>query len=413
MKVRRTILRIRLNRTVAALATGALLLVAVPVTGFASAGAATKPVYVIGYEGPMTGSANQYGLNEFYGLQLAVNQWNANNLPFTLEVKSFDDQGSGTLSPAQAAAAVAVPNLVAVVGPAFSGATHAAQPAYEAAKMPIVTPSATAVALATTGANNFFRMVYGDDVQGIADANFLIKVKKAKSITVIDDATFYGAGIAKVVADTAKAANIKVTVSTLPQTSSCTGGIASVAQFASTATKIKNAKPDAVFYGGYACDYANLLPALSRAGYKGAVMSADGSYDAALMTQVNPVSSAKGAYLSAANCGSAGNLTGATAAAYEALSGIAPAAALYDAQAYDAGNIIVAALKSIGVTALGTNTITQTRSAISAYLHANTFDGVTGKIAFQANGNLLGTGKGNIGIYQITGKDLPTKKTCY
>jgi len=412
MKVRRTILKIRLNKTVAALATGALLLVAVPVTGFASAGAATKPVYVIGYEGPLTGPANQYGLNEVYGLQLAVNQWNSNNLPFTLEVKQFDDQGSGTLSPAQAAAAVAVPNLVAVVGPAFSGATHAAQPTYEAAKMPIVTPSATAVGLATTGANNFFRMVYGDDVQGTADANFLLNVKKAKSITVIDDATFYGAGIAKVVTDVAKKAKAKVVTTTLPQSTSCSAQ-ASVAQFAAAATKIKNAKPDAVFYGGYACDYANLLPALSKAGYKGIVMSADGSYDAALMTQVNPVSAAKGAWLSAANCGSTGNLTGATAAAYEALSGIAPESALYDAQAYDAGNIIVAALKSIGVTALGTNTITQTRTAISAYLHANKFDGVTGKIAFQANGNLVGTGKGNIAIYQITGKDLPTKKTCY
>jgi len=412
MKVRRTILKNRLNKTVAALATGALLLVAVPVAGFASAGAATKPVYVIGYEGPLTGPANQYGLNEVYGLQLAVNQWNANNLPFTLEVKQFDDQGSGTFSPAQAAAAVAVPNLVAVVGPAFSGATHAAQPTYEAAKMPIVTPSATAVGLATTGANNFFRMVYGDDVQGSADANFLLNVKKAKSITVIDDATFYGAGIAKVVADVAKKAKAKVVTTTLPQSTSCSAQ-ASVAQFAAAATKIKNAKPDAVFYGGYACDYANLLPALSKAGYKGIVMSADGSYDAALMTQVNPVSAAKGAWLSAANCGSTGNLTGATAAAYEALSGIAPESALYDAQAYDAGNIIVAALKSIGVTALGTNTITQTRSAISAYLHANKFDGVTGKIAFQANGNLVGTGKGNIAIYQITGKDLPTKKTCY
>jgi len=412
MKVRRTILKNRLNKTVAALATGALLLVAVPVAGFASAGAATKPVYVIGYEGPLTGPANQYGLNEVYGLQLAVNQWNANNLPFTLEVKQFDDQGSGTLSPAQAAAAVAVPNLVAVVGPAFSGATHAAQPTYEAAKMPIVTPSATAVGLATTGANNFFRMVYGDDVQGSADANFLLNVKKAKSITVIDDATFYGAGIAKVVADVAKKAKAKVVTTTLPQSTSCSAQ-ASVAQFAAAATKIKNAKPDAVFYGGYACDYANLLPALSKAGYKGIVMSADGSYDAALMTQVNPVSAAKGAWLSAANCGSTGNLTGATAAAYEALSGIAPESALYDAQAYDAGNIIVAALKSIGVTALGTNDIKTTRSAISAYLHANKFDGVTGKIAFQANGNLVGTGKGNIAIYQITGKDLPTKKTCY
>ena len=412
MKVRRTILKNRLNKTVAALATGALLLVAVPVAGFASAGAATKPVYVIGYEGPLTGSANQYGLNELGGLQLAVNQWNAiSTLPFTLDIKQFDDQGSGSLSPAQAAAAVAVPNLVAVVGPAFSGATHAAQPAYLAASMPIITPSATAVGLATGG--NFFRMVYGDDVQGSADANFLINVKKAKSITVINDGTFYGAGVAQVVSDFAKKVKGEtVKLATLPQTSSCSGGIASVAQFAAEATVIKHNNPAAVFYGGYACDFANLLPALAKVGYKGLVMSGDGSYDAALMTQTTPISAAKGAYLSAANCGSASNLTGADAAAYEALTGIAPAAALYDAQAYDAGNIVVTALKSLSAS-LATNTITQTRSAIVSYLHANSFEGVTGKIAFQANGNLVGSGKGNIAIYQITGKDLPTKHACY
>ena len=48
-------MKIRLNKSVAALATGALLLVGVPVAGLATAsGAAAKRVYVIGYEGPLT-----------------------------------------------------------------------------------------------------------------------------------------------------------------------------------------------------------------------------------------------------------------------------------------------------------------------------------------------------------------------
>ena len=159
-------MKIRLNKSVAALATGALLLVGVPVVGLSSvSSAAAKPVYVIGYQGPLTGSASQYGLNELGGLNLAINNANATGkLPFTLKVKSYDDQGDPTLAPAQAQAEVAIPNLVAVVGAAFSGATHASMPYWTNAHIAAITPSATAVTIAT-GKNNFFRMVYGDDVQ--------------------------------------------------------------------------------------------------------------------------------------------------------------------------------------------------------------------------------------------------------
>lgn len=85
-------MKIRLNKSVAALATGALLLVGVPVAGLATASsAAAKPVYVIGYEGPLTGSGAQYGQNELGGLNLAINNANATGmLPFTLQVKSYD-----------------------------------------------------------------------------------------------------------------------------------------------------------------------------------------------------------------------------------------------------------------------------------------------------------------------------------
>ena len=403
-------MKIRLNKSVAALATGALLLVGVPVVGLSSvSSAAAKPVYVIGYQGPLTGSAAQYGLNELGGLNLAINNANATGkLPFTLKVKSYDDQGDPTLAPAQAQAEVAIPNLVAVVGAAFSGATHASMPYWYNSHIAAITPSATAVTIAT-GKNNFFRMVYGDDVQGTTDANFLVKTKGAKTVTVISDGSFYGAGIAGVVAGAAKAAGATVTTDSLPQTSSCSGGVASVSEFAAAATKIKTSKPDAVFYGGYACDFANLLPALKSAGYKGTVMSGDGSYDAVLLKTTTPKSATLGAYLSAANCGSTGNLTGTLAKQYKKLTGIEPAAALYDAQAYDAGNILVAALQKISLTG-GVSAI---RPAIISYLHSGSWSGVTGKIQFQANGNLVGTGKGNIAIYKVTEKKLPTAHSCY
>jgi branched-chain amino acid transport system substrate-binding protein len=103
-------MKLRLNKTVAAVASSALLLMAVPVVGIASASGAAakaKPTYTIGYEGPLSGGNQQLGLNMVFAVQLAVNQANANRkLPFKLKLATYDDQGDPTISPTQAQAAV-------------------------------------------------------------------------------------------------------------------------------------------------------------------------------------------------------------------------------------------------------------------------------------------------------------------
>src|ERR1700693_1602950 len=142
-------MKFRLNKTVAAVSSSALLLMAVPAIGLATASsAAAKPTVTIGYEGPLSGGNAQLGINMKWGIELAVQNANASGkLPFTLKAAYYDDQGSSTLSPAAAQQAIANKPLVAVVGPAFSGATRSAEPFYVGAKMATVSPSATALAL--------------------------------------------------------------------------------------------------------------------------------------------------------------------------------------------------------------------------------------------------------------------------
>ena len=66
-------MKIRLNKTMVAVATSALLLVSVPVAGItAAANATAKPTYTIGYQGPLSGGNAQLGLNMEYGVQLAI-----------------------------------------------------------------------------------------------------------------------------------------------------------------------------------------------------------------------------------------------------------------------------------------------------------------------------------------------------
>lgn len=374
-------MKLRLNKTVAAVASSALLLMAVPAVGIASAsGASSKPTYIIGYEGPLSGGNQQLGLNMVFAVQLAVNQANASGkLKFKLQLRTYDDQGDPTISPTQAQAAVANKKLVAIVGPAFSGATAAAEPFYSAAHIATVSPSATRVSLATSGWNNFFRVVADDGVQGPADATYLVKTKGFKSVYVVNDGTSYGAGLATAVAAQATTAGATVTTATVPGTSQCQNGTASATEYSAAATQAVASKAAALFYGGYYCDLGLFLGALSSAGYSGTVMSGDGSLSPALIQGTTPASAANNVLLT---CACASSTNSKFNSAYRQLSHFSAANATYAPESYDAANAIINAMKSLKHV---------TRAGIVAALHKLTYKGMTKVVKFQKNGNIAGS----------------------
>jgi len=374
-------MKLRLNKTVAAVASSALLLMAVPAVGIASAsGAASKPSYTIGYEGPLSGGNQQLGLNMVFAVQLAINQANASGkLPFTLKLKTYDDQGDPTISPTQAQAAVANKSLVAIVGPAFSGATAAAEPYYKAAHIATVSPSATRVTLATSGWNNFFRVVADDGVQGPADANYLVKKLGKTSVYVVNDGTSYGSGVASAFAAQATTDGAKVSTATVPGTTQCQNGSASSTEYSAAATQAVASGASSLFYGGYYCDLGLFLGALQSAGFTGAIMSDDGALSPALIQGTTPASAANGVYLTCA-CASSTNKT--FNSQYQALSHFSAANATYAPESYDATNAIINAMKSLKKI---------TRAGIVTALHKLSMKGMTKVIKFQSNGNISGS----------------------
>ena len=374
-------MKIRFNKTVAAVASSALLLMAVPAVGIASAsGAASKPSYTIGYQGPLSGGNQQLGLNMYFGVELAVNQANASGkLPFTLKLASFDDQGDPTIAPTQAQAAVANKSLVAIVGPAFSGATAASEPYYSAANIATVSPSATRVSLASNGWNNFFRVVADDGVQGPADASYAYKKLGAKSMYVVNDATAYGAGVASQFATAATSLGATVTTATVNGTTQCQNGSGSATEYSAAATQAVASKASLLFYGGYYCDLGLFLGALKSAGFTGKIMSDDGADSPSLISATTPASAAEGVLVSCA-CTSVTNA--AFTAQYKALSTFSAANATYAGESYDATNAIIAAMKTLK---------TVTRAGIVAALHKIKYAGLTKPISFQSNGNIGGS----------------------
>jgi branched-chain amino acid transport system substrate-binding protein len=372
---------------------------AVVLSGFSGAAFAvakhpstTKPTFDLAYEGPLSGGNAQLGLNMAYAVQYAINQANSGKsqfgpLPFTLKYVAKDDQGSPTLSPTDAQELTSNPAVIGVVGPAFSGATKAAEPTFSAHNLATVSPSATNSALAMSGWRNFFRDVADDSVQGPADANYVVQKLHLTKLYVTNDASTYGEGLAGAFAAQATKDGATVTTGTFPGTSQCSDGTASPTQYPDDAATVVSAKPQLLFYGGYYCDLGLLTSALVKAGYTGKVMSGDGSDSTALISGTNPPSAANGVY---ASCACA--VLGGTKADLAFANGFKKLAkfpvGIYSGEAFDAANTIIAEMQILSKTSRGNASIT--RINVVNGLHKIVYRGLTKVVSFQANGDITG-----------------------
>jgi branched-chain amino acid transport system substrate-binding protein len=345
-------------------------------------GASSGTTLKLGFFGALTGANAQLGINIEDGEKLAISQYNATNPSVKVSIDPFDSQGS----PAQAnngATKLINDKVVAVIGPAFSGESAAADPIFEAAKIPNVSASATNVKLADNGWKYFHRVLAADDAQGKGDADYLVKTLGLKTEAVIDDSSVYGEGLANVLRSTLKTNGGK---DVLDDHIDPNG-----ADYGSTVNKIVAAKPAAVFFGGYYDAAGRLVNQLRSAGYKGVFMSGDGSEDPHFITDAGGAPAA-GAYLSCA-CADATKIPSAQTfvSAYRAAYGTPPE--IYSGEAFDATNFVLAAIKS-GAT---------TPTAINSYLDTNSYPGVTKTVKFQPDGNVSG---GTIYVYQVKGGQI-------
>ena len=137
---------------------------------------------------------------------------------------------------------IADSRLVAVIGPATSGAAASASNALFAAGIAHISPSATRTSLtqgstkeATAG---FFRVVPGDYIQGPTDANYMIDKLNAKKVVLIDFQEPYSVGLA----DAAEAVLKRKGVTTVRQSTSV-----NTTDFSSLVTRVPS-DTDVVFF---------------------------------------------------------------------------------------------------------------------------------------------------------------------
>lgn len=224
----------------------------------------------IAYFGALTGSAANLGINIKNGAKLAVDQYNEKNQDCTAELKEFDSEGSPDKAPGLARQLVTDDKIIGIIGPAFSGESEAANPIFNEAGIPVVTPSATRPSLSTKGWKVFHRAVANDDSQGPAAGNYIKTVLKADKVYVVDDGSAYGAGLADAVKQVLGGAVIG------------TDKVAADGKqtdFSATVTKVSSSGATVMFYGGYYQNAGLLRKQLTDKGWAGTMVAGDGVND--------------------------------------------------------------------------------------------------------------------------------------
>ncbi|MGH8930705.1 MAG: branched-chain amino acid ABC transporter substrate-binding protein [Egibacteraceae bacterium] len=336
----------------------------------------------LAFFGPLTGpNSPQLGINIRDGAQLAINQYMEGNPSCPVELVQFDSQADPAQAPALAQQAVQNEKIVAVIGPTYSGESNVANPIFDEAGLPIVTASATAVGLSTNGWDIFHRAVGNDNAQGPAAAAYIAETLGASRVSVIDDRSEYGLGIATIVRE--GLGDLAVHNDAID---------ASQQDYSSTVNGVRAANVDAIFFAGYYQQGGLLLKQLRDAGVTATFVSDDGSRDERLIEVAGGPAITEGVLLTCP-CTPNGELQGGEefVAAYTEAYGGAPG--IYSSEGFDVTNMLLEAISEGNVG----------RPSINEWLDTASYQGLTKTLQFEENGELPSS---TIYMYEVQGGQI-------
>ena len=360
----------------------ALILALAGLTMTASTAAMADVVVKLGFAGPLTGPVSHLGKDEQYGAQLALDDANAKGVVLggqkvRFELMPEDDQADPRTATTVAQRLVDA-GVKGVVGHVTSGAAIPASRIYEQAGVPSITPSATSPKLTQQKFRTTYRVIANDMQQGAAMARFATEALKAKRIAVIDDRTAYGQGLADALVDNLKRLGVT------PVGREFTNDKAT--DFSAILTRLKAAKPDAIFYGGMDAQGAPLLRQMKQLGIEARFLSGDGVCTTEMIKLAGP---AIGADVFCTQAGIPMDKMPAGKSFNERfLKRFNTPVQLYAPYSYDAASALIEAMKLAD---------SADPARYLPLLQKVSFKGVTGTVAFDASGDIR---EGGVALYQ-------------
>lgn len=353
--------------------------------GTDTAATSDKKIAKIGVMAPLSGDLSALGLGIQHSVELAVKQANDSNaIPgWTLQVEAKDDEAKPDVGKNAATAFSGEANIAGVVGNLNSSVAQSTQPVLATAKIVQVSPANTNPTL-TQGAdfktapkrtyNTYFRTCTTDAVQGPFAARYLYEKSGFKKVATIHDKKAYGQGLVEAFTEEfKKLGGTVVSAETINPDDS---------NYQSVISKVKPNAPQAVYYGGEYPQAGPLSQQMKAAGLNVPLMGGDGIYDPKYIQLGGSTST--GDLATSVGAPTDQLAAGKTFLADYAKAGYKEPAAAYGAYSYDAANAIINALK---VSLKDAKDVASARQATIDALGKVSFDGVTGKVAFDQYGD--------------------------
>ena len=355
-------------KKVFALVMAAVMVVAMFAGCGSSAPAADAKVIKIGMTGPLTGDAAVYGKAVQGGIEIAVEEINAAaGDGLKLEFQAQDDEADGEK-------AVSAYNVLkdwgmqVFIGTVTSGACNAVAPEAVNDKMFLLTPSASAMEVATAG-DTTYQMCFTDPNQGASAAEVMVKNWADSKIAVIyDSSDDYSAGLYDGFMKKAKELNLNVVLET-----SFTKDTKS--DLSTQVTQCKDSGADLVFLPFYYQEASQILNLANKMGYAPKFFGCDGM-DGILDVEGFDTTLAEGLTLMTPfDANATDDATKSFVAKYQEKYGNVPNQ--FAADAYDCVYAVYQALLAAGCK--GTDSAADIFTAMIAQFGSLTFDGLTGK----------------------------------
>ncbi|RZF25762.1 branched-chain amino acid ABC transporter substrate-binding protein [Paraburkholderia sp. UYCP14C] len=329
-------------------------------------------VVKIGIAAPLTGFSASNGKDVENAARLAFEQANAQSLHIGGKKVAFQIDGQDDAADPKTAVLVAQrfvdEGVSGVIGHYNSGCSVAASAVYRRAGIPQISPTSSSPSYTAQGFETTFRTISNDDQMALLAATYSVEQLGAKRIAVIDDSTDYGTNL---VTEYVKAIQKRGAQLVTWQYTT-----ANSIDFRALLTTIKGLNPDLIFYVGQDIQAAGLAKQIRQLGIKARFMGEGG------FTNDH--------FLQLAGKGAKGMLSWEYGLPRDRM----PRAAELDAKlkarfgvgivqfaplAYDAAWAMINAMKAADST--------DPKQYIKA-LRTNSFDGITGTIAFTQTGDL-------------------------
>jgi branched-chain amino acid transport system substrate-binding protein len=364
---------------------------------------AGKPV-VVGISAPLTGPDAVAGIEDRDSALAGIMRWKRANgaqiKGHDIEVRAEDDGCTEAEITVEAAERLSrQEGLAGVIGPDCSAGAQAAIPIYASSGITAISGSATQSDLTTTQPEGglFFRTAYRNDLEGILAGLFTGQVLGAQRVDLVDDGEPYGVDLADNAQHVMEETGIEVTRESIQR---------GTVDFSGLAAKIAQDSPDLVGFAGFNPEAALLYRQLRDAGYAGLFGAGDAAWGPPFLEPVG-AEAAEGVFF----VGCALSLPEDFVADFESLRGHPPRDSAFSAQYADAATILLDAVDSVAVEQTDGSLSIDPLELRDAVRATELQDGISGRIAFDENGDRLPPGAVSLSAFidlAVRAADLDT-----